>query len=364
MMIRIIISVILFLHGLIHLMGFVKAFGLADLNELKLSISKPLGLVWLFAALLLMLVGTFVLLNKQWGWIPAIIAVTASQILIILSWQDAKFGTIPNLIIMIFAIFIFAAWNFNNQIDKELNSILSQAKGVERKIVNEQRLAPLPSPVQRWLKHSGVVGKEEIQTAYFKQKGQMKLQPDQKEWAPAKIDQYVTTNSPGFLWKVNMKMFSLLDIAGRDKFQQGNAAMTIKIGSLIPVVNTTNNQKTNQSTMQRFLMELPWYPSAALSPYITWKEVDQNTVIATMNDQGVKGSATFYFDSEGEFLKVSAMRYKDSDEKAKLVECIGEAKAYRVVDGIRIPTKMNITWILDDGPFTWYKLEILKAEYR
>lgn len=362
-MIRIIISVIVLVHGLIHVMGFVKAFGLAEMNQLKLTISKPLGLVWLFAALLCMLVGIFVLLNKQWVWIPAIIAVAASQVLIILSWQDAKFGTIPNLIIMIFAIFIFSAWNFNTQIDKELDSILLQAKGGDRKIVNEQMLAPLPSSVQKWLKQSGVVGREEIQTAHFKQKGQMKLQPDQKGWAPAKVDQYVTTISPGFLWKVNMKMYSVLDIAGRDKFQQGNAAMTIKIGSLFPVVNTTNNEKTNQSTMQRFLMELPWYPSAALSPYITWEEVDENTAIATMNYQGVEGSATFYFNQAGEFLKVSAMRYKDSDEKAKLVECIGEAKAYRVVDGIRIPTKMNVTWILDDGPFTWYKLEILKAEY-
>lgn len=57
------------------------------------------------------------------------------------------------------------------------------------------------------------------------------------------------------------------------------------------------------------------------------------------------------------------MRYKDSNEDSKLVECIGEARAYRVMDGIRIPAKINVTWQLEDGPFTWYKFEILKAKY-
>jgi hypothetical protein len=35
------IIVIILLHGLIHLMGFVKSFGLADISELTLPISSP-----------------------------------------------------------------------------------------------------------------------------------------------------------------------------------------------------------------------------------------------------------------------------------------------------------------------------------
>lgn len=81
----------------------------------------------------------------------------------------------------------------------------------------------------------GIIGKKEIQSAYFEQFGQMKLRPDQIVWSPAKVEQYVTIDSPGFLWKVNMKMNSFLNVVGRDLFQQGKAAMTIKIASLLPV---------------------------------------------------------------------------------------------------------------------------------
>jgi hypothetical protein len=40
------------LHGLIHLMGFAKAFDLASFEQLRVPISPAVGLLWLAAALL------------------------------------------------------------------------------------------------------------------------------------------------------------------------------------------------------------------------------------------------------------------------------------------------------------------------
>jgi hypothetical protein len=157
-------------------------------------------------------------------------------------------------------------------------------------------------------------------------------------------------------------MLSFINMAGIDKFQNGQGAMKIKVGSLISVVNAENNEKTNQSTLQRYLMELVWYPSAALNPYITWEEVDQNKAKATMTYKGTSGSATFEFDNEGNLIKVIAFRYKDIDD-VEPKECIGEAKEFGVIDEIKIPTKVDITWVLDDGLFTWYETEVVIVEY-
>nr|WP_202617768.1 DUF6544 family protein [Bacillus dakarensis] len=134
----------------------------------------------------------------------------------------------------------------------------------------------------------------------------MKLKPNQKTWYTAEVEQYVTTNQPGFLWKVKMKMSPFMHVVGRDKFQDGKAAMTMKMGSLLSVVNTADHEKINQSSLSRYLMEIIWVPSTALSPYITWKEIDQNSAEATMTYKGVSVSAVFYFDDSGDFLKVSA----------------------------------------------------------
>lgn len=50
--VRIAFAVIVVIHGLIHLMGFAKAFGLAALPALTQPISRAMGVVWLSAAIL------------------------------------------------------------------------------------------------------------------------------------------------------------------------------------------------------------------------------------------------------------------------------------------------------------------------
>jgi len=267
------------------------------------------------------------------------------------------------IIILLTSLIGYAMWIFNRQISREINNILSQVETDNKEVIREDMLDKLPLPVQKWLKNCGIIGKEKIQTMYLKQTGFMKLKPDQTEWTKAEAEQYIVTDKPAFLWKVKMKMMPLINVFGRDLFQDGHGQMQIKIASLIPVVSISNNEKANQSTLQRYLLELPWYPSAAISPYITWEGIDDYTAKATMSYQGVTGSATYYFNEQGDFIKCSAQRYKDTDENAKLLECIGQVTGYDVVDGIKIPNQLDISWVLDDEIFTWYKLKIYDIRY-
>ena len=98
---RIVLFVVILVHGLIHLMGFAKAFKYADLSQLKQEISKPVGLVWLLCALAFLGAGVlFVSGWTSWWWVAAP-AVVLSQAVIFLSWGDAKFGTLANLIVAV-----------------------------------------------------------------------------------------------------------------------------------------------------------------------------------------------------------------------------------------------------------------------
>ena len=45
-------AALLLAHGLIHLLGFAKGCGLAEVPQLTRAISRPEGLRWLLAALL------------------------------------------------------------------------------------------------------------------------------------------------------------------------------------------------------------------------------------------------------------------------------------------------------------------------
>jgi hypothetical protein len=110
MVIRIIFSVVVILHGLIHLMGFVKAFRLAEIKEIKQEISKPMGLVWLLATLLTVGAGAVFLAGQAWWWLLAAPALLVSQAVIFLSWREAKYGTIANLILLAGGVLWVGGW--------------------------------------------------------------------------------------------------------------------------------------------------------------------------------------------------------------------------------------------------------------
>ena len=93
-----------------------------------------------------------------------------------------------------------------------------------------------------------------IKSVFLEQDIQMLMKPEQKDWSNAKAKQYFTIEPPAFNWSVSLKMNSVINVVGRDKFENGKGEMTIKLFSLIPVVNTRNNEKINQGTA--ILMQL------------------------------------------------------------------------------------------------------------
>lgn len=189
------------------------------------------------------------------------------------------------------------------------------------------------------------------------------MKPDQKNWYSAEADQYFVTNPPSFNWSVRLNMNPFLPVIGRDKFEDGKGEMQIKLFSAFPVVNARDNKKIDQATLQRFLAEIVWFPSAALNEYLHWEEIDDQTARATMTWKGTSGSGTFHFDKEGNFKKFSAMRYDGGDESSELKEWVIHAIDHKQINGIKIPVKLEVSWQLEEGKWTWLKLEITDIMY-
>ena len=362
-MLRYLFALLLLVHALIHLMVFAKAFKLAEIKQLTTPISKPAGLLWLLAAVLFIGAGILFLVQQQAWWIPAAVALVISQTLITLDWHDAKAGTIANVIVLIVTIVAYGSWNLNNMVEKKVSNMLSENEIASTNIVNNDMLAPLPPPVQTWLLHSGIVGKPQVHTVHLKQKGFMRMKPDTDKWIPTTAEQYFTIDKPAFIWKVNMEMMPLLPVAGRDQFVHGKGQMLIKAFSLFNIVNQAD-EKIDQGALQRYLAEICWFPSAALSPYITWQPIDDYSAKASMTYNSVSGSLVFCFNKDGELIRCIADRYKGGGSEATLEKWVVDTKRYAVMNGIRMPVQSEATWKLKEGDYTWYKLEITSIEYQ
>ena len=106
-----------------------------------------------------------------------------------------------------------------------------------------------------------------------------------------------------------------------------------------------------------------WFPSLALSPYINWEPINDTTAKATMTYKGTKGSGTFYFNSNGDVIKFSAMRFKETRAEDVRHEWIMNITGYKTFEGIKVPARMTSTWKLDKTDWTWLKLEISDIKY-
>ncbi|MBK5212328.1 MAG: hypothetical protein JJE55_01550 [Flavobacteriaceae bacterium] len=172
-------AIFLISHGLIHIMGFLKAFGFAEIPQLSHTFSKPIGLLWLAITFAFMIVAViFLLKNNLWFWVAMVVAFV-SQVLIFMNWQDAKFGTIANLIVLIVALVAMANWNFERKYRNDVSDAFKKVTFSEE-IISEKDIVNLPVLVQKYLKYVGVLGKPKIETVKAIFKGEMREKG--KDW--------------------------------------------------------------------------------------------------------------------------------------------------------------------------------------
>ncbi|SCZ10259.1 DUF6544 family protein [Alkaliphilus peptidifermentans] len=268
--------------------------------------------------------------------------------------------SIVTLLLIFIAGSFLANFLFNQGVVKEVEALFSKVD-MKNEIVTIEDIEGLPQNVQKWLEYSGIIGKEKITAVRLKQIAEMRLGKD-KSWMPVQSEQYFITEEPGFIWKANIKAFPLIHIVGRDKYQDGQGNMLIKLLSLFTVADS-KGKEIDQGTLLRYLAETVWMPTAALNEYITWEEIDEDNAIATMTYGDITASGVFTFNDKGEVIKFEAERYGEFNGEFRIETWSIPIGDYKEFEGIRVPTKGNITWKLDAGDFNWFNFEVIDIEY-
>ncbi len=104
---RVLLLVLIIIHGLLHVLGFVKAFKFARLDQMPHPISKTNGVLWLVASVLVIVNGVLFYTFTDGWWIVGIVAVAISQYVIIKDWEDAGLGTTLNILLLVISLLGF-----------------------------------------------------------------------------------------------------------------------------------------------------------------------------------------------------------------------------------------------------------------
>lgn len=355
------LSALILLHGLIHLLGFVHAFGLAKVPALSQAISRPLGLLWLLAALLW--VATAILLGAatDFWWLIAALALLTSQAVICTSWRDARVGGLVNLILLVPVLVGGASAQFRRD-NQRLLGQLRALPLVDSQRLQEAELAKLPPVVQTWLRRSGQVGQVRPQAISLKQRGTMRTSPS-GAWMSFAAEQYIRVAQPAFVWTTRVELFPGVFLLGRDQLLEGHGQMLIKALGLVPVVHA-QGPEIDQGALLRYLGESAWIPSVAVESWLSWESLDAHRVQATLRSQNQSVRGVFEFTPEGDFQAFEAMRYYGAASPPTLERWRVEAEpgSLRPLGHGALPARYRVLWKLKSGDFEWLRLELTELQ--
>ena len=351
------------LQGLLHLIGFSTGWNLgsqehfAEKALLTLSPTAPklTGAVWLIAAVFFALAAILYLMKREWFWIPAAVGIAVSQALVIAEWQDAKYLTILNAALLTAVIFSAAAMQFHQMIKDEQSSLVGRASSREQ-LITEEKIAALPESVQRWIRKSNVLDRKLPTTYRLKQRGSLRT-TEKGRWMPFQSTQYFSTSPPAFVWEAHITAGPLVEIVGRDKYQDGRGHMLIKPLYLFTAANSFGKE-IDQGTLLRYLAEAAWFPQVAVNDYLRWEGIDDYHARVTMEYGGVSASGIYSFNEQGLVNGFEARRYGDFGGIYRKETWSVSVVAHKSFNNTPIGHRSEVTWKFKEGDFTWLKMEV------
>lgn len=358
------LALVMGLHGLIHLMGFAKAFGYAELPQLTQPIGRPVGVLWLVACLALLVgAAALYLLPQRWWW-AAVPAALLSQAVILTSFHDAKAGTLANLLILAAAAVSFAtAGNvgLRREYRRDVERGLARLENADS--IGAHELSRLPEAVRAYLAFTGSLDRPRATRLRARFRGRIRNGFD-GPWMPFEAEQTSFLENSTRLFFLEARMFGV-PVVGYHVYRDGASTMRVRVAGLLPIVDGRGEEMFRSETVT-FLNDLCLLaPSALVDPTIRWEELDARRAIAVFERGNVTVRAQLGFDERGALTSfVSDDRSMSSDGKTFVrLPWSTPVHEYRTYGPHRLAARGDAVWQTSDGPFTYGEFELVDLTY-
>lgn len=355
-------------HGLLHLLGAVEGFGLADVPALEEPISSTTGAVWLTAGVLLVATGWLLAARSRWWWAVGAVAVVVSQALIFTSWSDAKAGTAVNAVLLLAVGYGFASqgptsfrWEYRHRAETAL------AEPVPDGVITEDDLADLPEPVARYLRRAGAVGQPVVGNMRVRIHGRIRSGP-RKPWMRFTGEQVNTFGpNPTRLFLLDVSMMGLpVDVL--HVFADESATMRASVCSIVPTVRSSGPDMDRAETVTLFNDLCLMAPGALVHAPVRWEVVDDDWVRGAFTVGGHTVRADLFFDDAGElvdFVSDDRLRASPDGRSFTRQRWSTPVRGYRILGNWWLAAGAESLWHAPapEGEFAYGEIAIDKVSY-
>lgn len=228
-------------------------------------------------------------------------------------------------------------------------------------LVTAHQLDHLPAPVQRYLTHTGVVGRPWIRTVSLKYSGRFRTGAD-KAWMTIHADQVYRTDPPAFHWQARLGRLGLPLMQGSDTYKDGHGHMFGRLAQVFTIFDA-RGPEMDQGSMVRYLQEMIWFPTAFLGDNLSWRAVSDHAADVSLHDGGRTVTGRLYIDTAGRLLSFEAQRYAENKGEFSLQMWATPMTEYGHRAGLNLPTRGFAVWHLPTGDLCYADLTLGNVVY-
>ncbi|ABW32698.1 hypothetical protein AM1_D0203 (plasmid) [Acaryochloris marina MBIC11017] len=258
---------------------------------------------------------------------------------------------------LLFILHFGSTWQFHRSIEQQVQAL--------RMLTNDEQVLQPPRLIcalaMRSHRSDSDQGpsQDSPTTIQIHQTGEMRLS-EQGRWLPFTATQDFAIRQPGFVWRAIFRLAPFIHIEVVDSYVQGKGRLEGRLLGSIPFLRVAG-PSTDKGELMRYLAELIFFPAAFLNnSALHWHKLNEFTVKVTSEpDVGVH----YNFDPNGDLVSITAPN-RPRMVAGQAVEtpwsCV--VSEYRTLGGYDMPTFGQVSWQLEDGPFTYWRGRITHLE--
>lgn len=237
---------------------------------------------------------------------------------------------------------------------KQVENLFSKSKSLKNSTYYHEQLTGLPEPVQTYFRYALKNGQSYLSQLRLKHTGQFKTGQG-KDWVDIKGKQYFSAQPPGFVWIGKTKAFK-----ARDAYVSNKGNLSVYLFGFLRIVNR-EGKTVDQAELLRWLGESVWMPTNLLpNKHIQWQAIDDNKAKVTFTWQSQPVFYIVHFNEKGQIARMETERYMNED---RLEKWIGRVSNYQKVNGMMVPTKIEASWMLEEGEYTYARFYVTEFEF-
>ena len=279
------------------------------------------------------------------------------------------FIAIGVLFVLIGALMIWFNISYSpvkKQFQNDISTLMTENQlSVDNEFFTDKDFSCLPTAIQKYIANCGYIGTPKM--SYLKMEYHNVDFSQGRNGPTLKIDytQYNFINEPCRMALIDSSMFGI-PFEGYDYYQNGTGGMKGVIAKAITLFDQ-KGADMDKACLATFLAESLFAPSILLQDYITFEEISDFEVRATITYGGQTASGVFTFNEQYEMISFTTndRAATGTDGSMEYIPWSAICSDYQLSEsGIKHPTKFQAVWNYPDKDFVYFDGIISEVTYK